>query len=100
MAVTIPELTERAVAALEVLARTAEPIDDEQQYVRDLVLVWSARLRAVGQARSAEPGGAGSEAAVDWLAAEAGRIADPHRAIDWLSTLPQAVLLAVGEDSA
>ena len=100
MAVTIPELLERAVVALDVLARTAEPVDDEQQYVRDLVMVWSARLRAVGQARPPEPVGSESATAVDWLAAEAGRIVDPHRAIDWLSTLPQAVLLALGEDSA
>jgi hypothetical protein len=100
MAVKIPELLERAIVALEVLARTAEPIDDEQQYVRDLVTVWSARLRAVGQMRSMQPVSATSETAVEWLAAEAGRIADPHRAIDWLSTLPQAILLAVGEDSA
>jgi hypothetical protein len=100
MAVTTPELLERAIVALEVLARTAEPIDDEQPYVRDLVTVWSARLRAVGQARSTQPVNATSESAVDWLAAEAGRIADPHRAIDWLSSLPQAILLAVGEDSA
>jgi hypothetical protein len=100
MAVTTPELLERAIVALEVLARTAGPVDDEQQYVGDLVMVWSARLRAVGQARSTQPVSADSETAVDWLAAEASRIADPHRAIDWLSTLPQAVLLAVGEDSA
>jgi hypothetical protein len=28
---------------------------------------------------------------------EAGLIADPHRAIDWLSTLPQVALVALGE---
>ena len=28
---------------------------------------------------------------------EIGRIEDPHRAIDWLSTFPQVVLLAIGE---
>ena len=28
---------------------------------------------------------------------EIGRISDPHRAIDWLSTFPQVVLLALGE---
>jgi hypothetical protein len=31
------------------------------------------------------------------LVAEAGRITDPHRAIDWMSTLPQVALAAVGE---
>ena len=97
---TIPELMERAIAALETLAATAEPVDDEQQYVRDLVLVWSARLRAVGADRSAQAGGAEMDDAIDWIAAEAGRVADPHRAIDWLSTLPQVALLAVGEPNA
>ena len=28
---------------------------------------------------------------------EARLISDPHRAIDWLSTLPQVVLVALGE---
>ena len=31
------------------------------------------------------------------LIAEVGLITDPHRAIDWLSTFPQVVLLAAGE---
>jgi hypothetical protein len=97
---TIPELMERAIAALETLAATAEPVDDEQQYVRDLVLVWSARLLAVGADRSAQASAPAMDDAIDWIAAEAGRVADPHRAIDWLSTLPQVALLAVGEPNA
>ena len=97
---TIPELMERAIAALETLAATAEPVDDEQQYVRDLVLVWSARMRAVGADRSAHASAPEMDDAIDWIAAEAGRVADPHRAIDWLSTLPQVALLAVGEPNA
>ena len=28
---------------------------------------------------------------------ESGLIADPHRAIDWLSTFPQLALVALGE---
>ncbi len=35
--------------------------------------------------------------AVDRAIDEIGRIEDPHRAIDWLSTFPQVVLLALGE---
>jgi hypothetical protein len=100
MAATIPELMERAVVALEALATTAAPIEDEQQYVRDLVIVWSARLRTVGAERAAQAGAPELEAAIDWIAAEAGRVADPHRAIDWLSTLPQVALLAIGESAA
>jgi hypothetical protein len=36
-------------------------------------------------------------AAVDAAIAEIDAIADPHRAIDWLSTFPQVVLLALGD---
>jgi hypothetical protein len=99
MAATIPELMEQAIAALESLAVTAEPIDDEQQYVRDLVLVWSARLRTVGADRATQAGNPEQDDAIAWIAAEAARVSDPHRAIDWLSTLPQVALLAVGESS-
>jgi hypothetical protein len=97
MAATTPELMARATAALKLLARTADPVDDEQQYVRDLVTVWSARLTAVGASRAAQVPDPEADAAIEWLEAEAARISDPHRAIDWLSTLPQAALLAVGE---
>ncbi len=100
MAATIPELMERTIVALEILAQTAEPIDDEQQYVRDLVLVWSVRLRTVGSERATQAGAAELDDAIDWIAAEAARVTDPHRAIDWLSTLPQVALHAVGESSA
>ena len=36
-------------------------------------------------------------AAVDRAIDEVGLITDPHRAIDWLSTFPQVVLVAFGE---
>ena len=48
-------------------------------------------------ARGTEPAPPGAEAALDALVEEAGRITDPHRAIDWLSTLPQVALAALGE---
>jgi hypothetical protein len=37
-------------------------------------------------------------AAIDRAVVEIGLIRDPHRAIDWLSTFPQVVLLALAED--
>ena len=67
------------------------------QYVTDLGTVWRARLRAVAAARGTEPAPPGADDAVDALVEEAGRITDPHRAIDWLSTLPQVALAALGE---
>ena len=89
---------EVVIAALARLAALGEDVADEVIYVRDLETVWTARLRAVAAARFA--GGApGPETATAFaaLAAEADRITDPHRAIDWLSTLPQVALAALGE---
>ena len=79
------------------LAATAEPVEDEYQYVTDLGTVWRARLRAVAVARGTEPAPPGADEAIDALVDEAARITDPHRAIDWLSTLPQVALAALGE---
>lgn len=97
MAPTVDALLLRAVESLGVLADTAAPVDDEWQYVSDLVTVWGGALRAVADARAGQAAPPGAEAAIDRLAAEAASIVDPHRAIDWLTTLPLIALLAVGE---
>jgi hypothetical protein len=97
MSTTVADLVTRALAGLDTLASTAEPVEDEWQYVTDLGTVWRARLAAVVEARGTEDAPAGAEAAIDALVAEAGRIPDPHKAIDWLSTLPQVALAALGE---
>lgn len=97
MAPSVDALLLRAVESLGVLAETATPVDDEWQYVSDLVTVWGGTLRAVADARAGEAAPPGAEAAIDRLAVEAASIADPHRAIDWLSTVPMVALLAVGE---
>ena len=99
MPATIRDLLDTAIGAFDALAVTAEPVEDEWQYVRDLDTVWRARLTAVAGARGDEPASLESELAIGTLAEEAGRIADPHRAIDWLSTLPQVALAAIGEPS-
>jgi hypothetical protein len=97
MPTTVADLVTRALAGFETLALTAEPVEDEWQYVTDLGTVWKARLAAVVSERGTEPAPPGAEAAVEALVAEAGRIAEPHKAIDWLSTLPQVALAALGE---
>ena len=94
---TVGDLIDRALVGFDALSVVAEPIADEWQYVTDLGTVWRARLMAVGSARGAEPADPETDAAMTALADEAGRIADPHRAIDWLSTLPQVALAALGE---
>jgi len=51
----------------------------------------------VADARGPDPLADPVAAAVDRAIAEIELIDDPHRAIDWLSTFPQVVLLALGE---
>lgn len=104
---SISDLVERVVASIAGLVVLGEAIQDEWTYVHDLELVWVARLRAVAAERAVadrpaamgvpSPEPAALTAAVDRLCEEASRITDPHRAIDWLSTLPQATLVALGE---
>jgi hypothetical protein len=97
VAATVGTLIARTLVAFDGLTATGDAIADEAQYLADLGVVWKGRLIAVGNARKGELASAAVETAVDAVCAEAARIDDPHRAIDWLSTLPQVVLVALGE---
>ncbi len=93
------DLLATAIAAFGLLAELGETVEDEWTYVTKLVEIGRSRLRA------AVPDGSGraspeSAAAIDALAAEAGRITDPHRAIDWLSTFPAVAELVLRGGSA
>ena len=99
MPATIADLIDRALVGFDALTVTAEPIEDEYQYVTDLGIVWRGRLGAVVAARGIEPAPPGTEEAIAALVDEAARVIDPHRAIDWLSTLPQVALAALGEQA-
>ena len=94
---TVADCITRALEGFDTLALTAEPIEDEFQYVADLGTVWRGRLGAVTAARGEDVVPPAVEAAMDALVGEAQAITDPHRAIDWLSTLPQVALAALGE---
>lgn len=94
---TVADAVEIARRALADLGAIGEEIEDEWQYVQDLVDAWDGRIDAVADARGGEELSDAIATAVVMLAGEAGRIADPHRAIDWLSTFPQAFLVALGE---
>jgi hypothetical protein len=85
---------ERAIASLVALGELGERIQDEWQYVNDLVRIHTADLRALAAAdpRPVDPA---SARAVDLAIEEAGLVTDPHRAIDWISTFPQIVRLAL-----
>ncbi len=97
MASTVAEVVDRAARALEALAEVGYAVEDEWQYVTDLGSAWRARLANVAAQRGREPVSDEVDLAVARAIDEAARISDPHRAIDWLSTLPQVVLLALGE---
>ena len=95
--VTIGDAIAAARPAYDDLAALAEDVEDEWTYVNDLASAWIERMEAVADARGHEPGAAGVADAVPALAAEVALLDDPHRAIDWLSTFPQVLLIAVGE---
>jgi hypothetical protein len=96
-ATTIDVLMRRALDAYEALATLGEDVEDEWAYVTDLSEAWRERLEAVADARGGEPAESATTAAVERAIDEVGRIRDPHRAIDWLSTFPQVVLTSLGE---
>ena len=93
MAETAAELVERAIVAYDALVTIAEDVADEWQYISDLSGAWRARLREESDARAVSNQ---ETAAVDVASAEIALIVNPHRAIDWLSTYPQIVLIAIG----
>jgi hypothetical protein len=94
---SIADILERAVSGYEALVSLGEEVEDEWTYVTDLAAAWRARLEQVATARGGEPAPPGVHDAIEQLIAEVSRITDPHRAIDWLSTYPQVVLVALGE---
>jgi hypothetical protein len=97
MATSLGTLLDGAIATLESLGALGEDVEDEWTYVTDLVAAQRLRLEAVAERRGHEPATDAAVQAVELAAEEVGLITDPHRAIDWLSTFPELVALAVGE---
>lgn len=94
---TIDAAIARALEAYGSLTQLGEEIEDEWTYVDDVSTAWRDRLEEVAATRHGEPVDDAVGTAIEGAALEAGRITDPHRAIDWLSTFPQVVLVALGE---
>jgi hypothetical protein len=90
-----PEATQRAVAAYRDLADLAETIEDEWQYINDLVDAYGPGIESLAAAGPRRLSQAQADA-VDEAIAEIGLITDPHKAIDWLSTFPHVIGLALG----
>lgn len=93
---TVRDVLDRALHAYAGLGELGEEVEDEWSYLTDLTEAWRWRLEEVATIRGDDEVSDVVGAAIDRAADEIGRIVDPHRAIDWLSTFPQVVLLAVG----
>jgi hypothetical protein len=96
-AMTIERVAGDALAAYEELAGLGEEIEDEWMYIQELTGAWQERIDDLISRRGGEAVTASQDAAVSRAAEEVAQITDPHRAIDWLSTFPQVVLIALGE---
>ncbi len=97
MSDTVHSAIGRALDALDALQLLGEDLEDEWTYVTELGDAWRDRLESVTEARGDEPLEAARTGAIDLAIHETTLITDPHRAIDWLSTFPQVVLVALGE---
>lgn len=96
MGPTIHDVLTAALDGYERLGLLGEEIEDEWSYVTDLVAAWNERLETLDRARGSDLAGPAAPA-IQRALDEIDLIKDPHRAIDWLSTFPQVVLLAAGE---
>ena len=94
---TVDAAVARVLTAYDALIGLGEEIDDEWSYINDLATAWRDRFDEVAAARTGVALAPEADAAIDRAIDEIGRITDPHRAIDWLSTFPQVTLLALGE---
>ena len=92
---TVASALADALDAYERLAGLGEEVEDEWTYVTDLAVVWRTALETEASGRGDDALPASGWVAIERAIEEVDRIADPHRAIDWLSTFPQVVLLAL-----
>ena len=95
---TTRELVDRALEAYAALTELGEEIEDEWTYSTELSTAWGNRFDEVAAGRGEEEPDEVVAAAIVRAIMEIGAITDPHRAIDWLSTFPQVVLHALGEE--
>lgn len=94
---TVDAAINRALIAYAALTELGEEVDDEWSYITDLSAAWRDRFEAVATARAGESIAPEVDAAIDRAVEEIDLVTDPHRGIDWLSTFPQIVLLALSE---
>jgi hypothetical protein len=95
---TLEDQARHALAAYEDLTALGEEIEDEWSFVNDLSAAWTEQVEQLIAARGGDSATPEQEAAVERAIDEISRIDDPHRAIDWLSTFPQIVLVSLGAE--
>ena len=95
---TVDDAIRLALSAYDDLQGVAEEVEDEWTYVQDLTAAHRERLEVIAAEDGADPLASAVAAAVVAACAEVGRIRDPHRAIDWLSTFPSVVAVALGRE--
>jgi len=93
---TVRDLVEAALAAESALAALGEEVEDEWSYVTDLEAAWRDRFEMLLRRGDDEVRPTIADA-VQRAIEETRLVTDPHRAIDWMSTFPQVVLVALGE---
>ncbi|HTC85585.1 MAG TPA: hypothetical protein VK656_02710 [Candidatus Acidoferrum sp.] len=93
----LSDVVARALDALETLGLLGEEIEDEWTYVTDLGQAQRVRLESIADRRPSDDVLHERAVAVDLAIEEIGRITDPHKAIDWLSTFTDLVALALDE---
>jgi hypothetical protein len=97
VSVTVGELLDQALSALDALGLLGEEIEDEWSFVTDLLAAQRERFAAIAERRGPEAALPPAVSAVESAMAETELIRDPHRAIDWLSTFPDLVAVALDE---
>ena len=93
----LADVVARALDALEALGLQGEEVEDEWTYVTDLVDAQRSRLEAILDRRPDDEIAGDRATAVALAIEEIEAIADLHKAIDWLSTFPDLVALALDE---
>jgi acyl-CoA reductase-like NAD-dependent aldehyde dehydrogenase len=95
---TVDEAVRAALDAYADLQSVAEEVEDEWTYVQDLTAVHAERLEAIAAEDAGRTLDPAVGAAIAAACEEVARIVDPHRAIDWLSTFPSVVAVALGRE--
>lgn len=93
----LADVVARALDALDALGLQGEEVEDEWTYVTDLVDAQRSRLEAIRDRRPGDEIAADRVSAVALAIEETEAISDPHKAIDWLSTFPDLIALALDE---